>query len=255
MTRLCVISFWLCLLMLLPACNTTNRLLKAKPVQLTPFIAHPEEMLDSRKKLPFQKIWMTQEKGVEEASAKKTDLYVAPVTLQYLRPVKKPLVRKEVDWGSIDRQENEMALKLRNEFAKAFLRSPAPRYRIVQRPGPNSVTLELALVELNPTSPKGNAVKTALKFVIGPVAGLGGYFTKGNMAFEGKVRDSKSGKLFFQFADNEADKMTLYSLRDFKPYGHAAYAMTKWADQFELLTRTPRGQTIKDTQFITLMPY
>ena len=49
--------------------------------------------------------------------------------------------------------------------------------------------------------------------------------------------------------------MTIYSLRDFKPYGHTAYAMTKWADQFELMTRTPLGQTIKDTQFITLMPY
>ena len=255
MPRYCLTTLWFCLLMLLPACSSTNRLLKAKPAQLTAFIEHPEQMLDSRKKLPFQKIWMTPDKAVEAEAVKKVELYVAPVTLQYLRPVKKPLVKKEVDWGSIDRRENEMALKLRNEFAKAFIRSPSPRYRIVQRPGPNSVTLELAIVELNPTSPKGNAVKTALKFVIGPVAGLGGYFTKGNMAFEGKVRDSKSGKLFFQFADNEADKMTIYSLRDFKPYGHTAYAMTKWADQFELMTRTPLGQTIKDTQFITLMPY
>ena len=98
-------------------------------------------------------------------------------------------------------------------------------------------------------------VKTALKFVVGPVASLGGYFTKGNMAIEGKVRDSKSGKVFFQFADNDADKMTFYSVRDFKPYGHAIPAMRKWAEQFELMTRTAPGQSIKDTNCMTLMLY
>jgi Protein of unknown function (DUF3313) len=117
------------------------------------------------------------------------------------------------------------------------------------------VTLQLVLIELNPTSPKGNAVKTALKFVVGPFAGLAGYFTKGNMAIEGKVIDSASRKPFFQFADNEADRMTFYSVRDFRPYGHAVYAMREWAQQFELLTRTPPGTKLKDTRCFTLMPY
>lgn len=242
-------------LVLLTSCGTTNRLLKAKPAKLSAFFEQPEKAMDTRKQLPFHKLWMTTDKELEAVVIKKTKLYVAPVTLQYLRPIQKPLVKKEVQWGSIERRENEMALRLRNEFAKAFLRSPQSRYSIEQKPGPDTVTLELAIVELNPTSPKGNAVKTALKFVVGPVAGLGGYFTKGNMAIEGKVRDSKSGGLFLQFADNEADKMTFYSLRDFKPYGHATQAMLKWSEQFELMTRTQPGQKIKDTSFITLMPY
>lgn len=242
-------------LTLLASCGSTNRLLKAKPAPLSPFFEQPEHMVDTRKQLPFHKIWMTTDRKLEAEAVKKTKLYVAPVTLQYLRPIKKPLVRKEVSWGSIDRREDQMALRLRNDFAKAFVRSPHPRYSIVQRPGPDTLTLELAIVELNPTSPKGNAVKTALKFVVGPVAGLGGYFTKGNMAIEGKMRDSKSGGLFFQFADNEADKMTFYSLRDFKPYGHALKAMVQWSDQFELMTRTQPGQKMSDSSFITLLPY
>jgi len=242
-------------LALLTSCGSTNRLLKAKPAPLSPFIEQPERVVDSRKQLPFHKIWVTLDRKLEAEAVKKTKLYVAPVTLQHLRPMKKALVRKEVEWGSIERREDEMALKLRNEFAKGFLRSPQPRYSIVQRPGPDTLTLELAIVELNPTSPKGNAVKTVLKFVVGPVAGLGGYFTKGNMAIEGKMRDSKSGGLFFQFADNEADKMTFYSLRDFKPYGHALKAMVQWADQFELMTRTQPGEKMGDATFITLLPY
>jgi hypothetical protein len=31
--------------------------------------------------------------------------------------------------------------------------------------------------------------------------------------------------------------------------------MHQWAEQFELMTRTAVGQTIKDTHFFTLMPY
>lgn len=242
-------------LLVLPSCSSTNRLLKAKPAKLSPFFEQPELAHDARKQLPFHKIWMTRDRELEAISVKKTQLYVAPVSLHYLRPVQKALVRNEIAIGSIDRREAEMAHKLRNEFAKAYLRSPSPRYRIVQSPGPETLTLEMAIVELNPTSPKGNAVKTALKFVVGPVASLGGYFTKGNMAIEGKVRDSKSGKVFFQFADNEADKMTFYSVRDFKPYGHAVPAMRKWAEQFELMTRTAPGQSIKDTNCMTLMLY
>jgi hypothetical protein len=248
-------SIIVCLLtlLMLPACRSTNRLLKAKPAKLSPFFEQPEMVMDTRKTLPFQKTWIMKDKAMEPA--KKTKLYVAPVSLEHLRPVKKILVRNEVEWGSINRREEEMANRLRNEFAKAFLRSPQPRYSIVQQPGPDTVTLEMAIVELNPTSPKGNAVKTALKFVVGPVASLGGYFTKGNMAIEGKVRDSASGALFFQFADNEADKMTLYSLRDFKPYGHALHAIKKWAEQFELMTRKPPGQKLRDSSFITLWLY
>ncbi len=246
-----------CLLALLalPSCRSTNRLLKAKPAALSPFFEQQGQAMDVRKQLPFHKIWMTPDTRAEVGAVQKTKLYVAPVSLQYLRPVKKPLVRKEIALGSIERREAGMALVLRNEFSGAFQRSPQPRYRIAQRPGDDTLTLELAIVELNPTSPKGNVVKTALKFVVGPISGLASYFTKGNMAIEGKVRDSKTGKLFFQFADNEADKMTLYSLRDFKPYGHAVYAMREWAEQFELMTRTPVGQRMKDTRCITLMPY
>ena len=83
-------------------------------------------------------------------------------------------MRNETSWGSIERREAEMAHKLRNEFAKANLRSSNPRYEIALQTGPDTLTLEMAIVELNPTSPKGNAVKIVMKFVVRPLTGLGG---------------------------------------------------------------------------------
>jgi hypothetical protein len=49
--------------------------------------------------------------------------------------------------------------------------------------------------------------------------------------------------------------MTLYSLRDFKPYGHTHHAIKKWAEQFELMTRKLPGQKLRDSSFITLWLY
>lgn len=239
---------------MLASCRSTNKLLKAKAAAPSTFLEQPSQMIVNRDRLPFHKIWWPRDAHVIATAAARSQIYIQPVSLAYLRPVKKPLPRKEIEWGSIQRRENDMAFYLRNEVGRAFLRSPSPRYRLASAPGKDSLTLELAIVELNPTSPKGNAVKTGLKFVVGPVAGLGGYFTKGNIAIEGKLRDSRTGALLFQFADNEADKMTFYSLRDFRPYGHATVAIQEWAQQFELFTRTRASYRIPDSRFFTLDP-
>ncbi|OYW31715.1 MAG: hypothetical protein B7Z47_00155 [Chthoniobacter sp. 12-60-6] len=134
------------------------------------------------------------------------------------------------------------------------LRSPRPLYKLVNHPGKDTLTLHLAPSELNPTSPKGNVVVTVLKLVVTPIIGLAAYFTKGNMAIEGRVVDSTSGRAFFQFADNESDKLTFINMRDYQPYGHAVNSMRDWAVQFEQMTRTPRGWKVKDSSSITLRP-
>ncbi len=236
------------------SCRSTNQFLKAKPARLSPFIEHPYALKPDRERAPFHRVWSSPDLAARQRAAQKTEIYIAPVTLKYLRPIAKNLPRKEVDQGITKRREKEMATRLRTEFALAFIRAEKPRYFVAQKPNEGSVTLELALVELNPTSPSGNAVKTGLKFVIGPLAGIGSIFTKGNVAIEGKVRNSATNELIYQFTDNEADRMTLYSRRDFLPYGHAVYAMVEWAAQFELLTRTGNDRRVEETLVFTLRP-
>ncbi|MDB6007356.1 MAG: hypothetical protein JWR15_4343, partial [Prosthecobacter sp.] len=184
----------------------------------------------------------------------KRKLYIAPVTLDHLRPVNRALASGEVAWGGIQRRQLEIATRLREEFVAAFHRSPSPLYHLVNQPGKDTLTLQLAVIELNPTSPKGNAMVTVLKFVVTPVIGLAAYFTKGNMAIEGKVVDSASGRAFFQFADNESDKLTFINVRDYQPYGHAVNTIHHWAVQYEQMTRSPRGWKVKDSGSITLRP-
>ncbi|HEY1048985.1 MAG TPA: DUF3313 family protein [Prosthecobacter sp.] len=254
----------LCLSLAMSACSSTNRLLKARPVALTSFFEHPQLAQDARKQLGFQKIWTTPDRAVLAASLTKRKLYIAPVTLAYLRPVDKAFATREIEWG-LQRQEREIAIRLHQEFTAAFQRSPTPLYQPVRQPGPDTVILQLALTELNPTSPKGNAVMTMMKIAVSPVAALGRYFTTGNIAIEGKMMvampaSQAGGKTnrpatYFQFADNEADKLTLVSARDYQPYGHAVHTIREWAVHFEEMTRTPRGGKVRDSSAVTLRVY
>lgn len=275
----------LCLSLFLPACSSTNRLLKARPAELTSFFECPQLAQDARKQLGFQKIWTTPDRSVLAASLSKKKLYIAPVTLAYLRPVDRALATQEISWG-LQRQERDIAFRLHQEFTAAFQRSPRPLYQLVHQPGPDTVILQIALTGLNPTSPKGNAVMTMLKVAVSPVAALGGFFTKGNIAIEAKMlvpitavtspslpsapakgRGKSTTKAkskpvthlqhrtFFQFADNEADKLTFLSARDYQPYGHAVHTIREWAVHFEEMTRTPRGGRVKDSSAVTLRVY
>jgi len=242
------------LLLVLPACSSANRMLKARPVALSPFFEQPWLAQDAGKQLGFQKIWTTPDPGVLAAGMRKRKLFIAPVTLAYMRPVNRAFSSGEVAWGGVLRRQDEVAARLREEFVAAFRNSPTPLYQLVDRPGKDTLTLQLAIIELNPTSPKGNAMVTVLKFVVTPVVGLAAYFTKGNMAIEGRVADSGSGRAYFQFADNESDKLTFINMRDYQPYGHAVNTIHYWAVQFEQMTRTPRGWKVKDASSITLRP-
>lgn len=242
---------------LLTGCQNraVQRVVKGKPAPVSPFLEKRKELRPVRHRLPVHGVWSTRDNETLRELARCTEIYIAPVELRYLLPVEKELAQMEIDQGWVRRDEQRMAQELRGRFAHAFRTSPTPRFRLVTVPGPKSVTLHLAITQLNPTSKSGNVVKTTAGFFVGLFAGLLGVFTKGNIAIEGKVSLTESGAPVLQFADNEKDKMTLYNARDYQPYAHALVAMDEWAAQFEEFTRTLSGHQVKESSFITLKPW
>ncbi|MCB1227397.1 MAG: DUF3313 family protein [Verrucomicrobiales bacterium] len=236
-------------------CGLARKFLKAKPAPVTPFLTQRQNMRPALERVPFHYVWRNFDGQVQQRVRQRHLLYIAPVELGYLQPVSKRLARWEIENGWTPRQEREMATYLYQAYVTAFARSPAPRWILTDHPGPDTLTLELALTQLNPTSVRGNAGKLAAKFTVGPLSGLLGVFTKGNIAIEGKVTLSGTGIDVFQFSDNEKDKMTLYSTRDFRPYAHAQVAIDEWAQQFERFTRTVPTEKVKESAFFTLTPW
>ncbi len=248
----------ICIALLCVSCQnpTAQRLLKAKPAKISPFLDQRAKMRPARERVPFHFVWRNPDTATQVEVMRRTEIYIAPVSLSHLRPVSKKLAAWEMRRGWTQRREREIAAQIRDEFARAFLNAPAaPRFRVVTRPTAKSVTLEIAVTEINPTSVRGNMVKLAAKFTIGPASALLGVFTKGNIAIEGKVSLSGQGTPVFQFADNEKDKMTFYSARDFQAYAHATMTIKEWAREFEEFTRTYGDHKVRESSFITLKPW
>ncbi len=242
----------------LSACGTVRTWVKASPARPSAFVERPELMRRMAPDAAFQFEWRQPDPQVVRRAQGRRELYIAPVTLAYLRPMTVGVTKlKQTQSAERDAGAPKIARYAHDEFMRAFQQAVAPRYRVVNRPAPGTLTLELAVVELNPTKVGTNAGKLAAKLLLGPVGSVGGLVVKGsgNVAIEGKLRLSETGQTVFQFADNESDKLTFYSLRDFAPYGHAMVAVDEWAQQFEALTRSSPGQTVEDATFWTLMPW
>ena len=241
----------------LSSCQRLRTFVKAKPAVLTNFLEHRDEIKRQSGKAAFQYVWRSRDRTAHAQARPLAELYIAPVTTQFLRTMRIGSVKFDNRVGTeYSPEAARMAEELRHEFALALANAERPRYRIVTRPTASSLTLEMAIVELTPTQRSLNAAKLAAKLLFGPLGSVGSLVVQssGNIAIEAKIRLSRKGTLLYQFADNEADKMTLYSVRDFRPYGHVLVAIKEWAGQFTNLTGQLPGAAIADASFWTLSP-
>lgn len=240
----------------LASCQSLNSKVKPQAVAGTSFLKHRNEMKAEPDRSPFRLNWSNPSPKARAAFEKKNEIYIPVVTLDHLRPMSKLLARAE------ENKESwlEGALKLgelaREEFAEAFRRSKDSRFKVVEKPSRHSLTLELAIVELNPNSVSGTLVKIAVNSVALPSTDLilagPSRPLKGNIAIEGRLSDSRTHESIFEFADNEESKSpVIINVRDFARFGQARLAIREWAGQFEQLMRTPEGGQVKDSSSVT----
>jgi hypothetical protein len=224
--------------------------LKAPPAKLSAFLAPTPALKDARKTTPFCFSGGT-------LSASQLGIYIAPISLDYLRPVNKSLAKVEGSDAGREKAAKELAIYGRRQFMTAFQKSTSARYQLRLTPDPDCLVLELAITELNRNTVAGGIVRFALNNAAVPGAeailakatrGL-----KGNIAIEGKFRNPTNGEILYQFADNEESRSAfLLPITDFTPYGQAREALHAWAKQFEELTRIAPGKRVKDTGVISL---
>ncbi len=239
----------------LMSCTKLNHLMKAKPT--TPaagfldFRATPD---NQSARSPWHYAAFTNDRNTLGISSHRRRIYIAPVRTQALRPISKKLAATEYT-RLRPQQTQEIAQALRTEFARALTTGPGAAYQLALNPAKDALHLELNLIELDPTSAKGNITKTVVKYTLSPIASMGvGLFTGGRIAIEGRVRDGTTHAILFQFADREKDKATIYNARDYMALGHARRTAREWAEQFATFLRTPAGK-VKDSFFLTPMVY
>ncbi len=248
---LCCLAAAVLVLPLLNSCST----LKAGAVPTSSFLPHRNELKPDGKHSPFLATWTSPEAA--KTLEKRRSIYLAPVSLAYLRPMKRNLSKSEIPEPEWKDGARKLADYANSRLAEAFAHSKTQRYKLVSKPDKDSLTVELAFVELNPNPLSGGLLRTAVNVVAVPgVDSVLMKSFKGNIAMEGKVLDSTTKKPVYEFADNQENKSALiFSVNDLNTYGQAREAIDEWAEELEKLLRTPMDQKVSGPAAFVVFPW
>ena len=238
-------------------CSTVNQGSNAikeemvQPAADAGFIEHPERQ-SRPADLPFQKVWIKP--GFDMATYR--NLVVAPVNTQYML---------ELDWmhklssanvlGDVKKDTAELAQYFHDQVVKNFKDDPLQRFQVIEYPQQNltsALRLELALIEVNPSQSMLHALSWAGPPGTGTAAGL---INKRTAAFEGRLRDLKTGEVVATFADRDSQDAGPIDLTRMTWYGPAKGIMERWAQQFVQIANRKPGEAITDPTAFTLRPF
>ena len=199
-------------------------------------------MAPSKERAPFNKVWRNPSPKAWAGIKKFDKIYIAPVNTRYLDSGRVP-----------ERDVVGVTQYMRSRFATQFAQGGV--YKVVSRPGPNTLVLQLALTKLRATNAPGNVLATGAGVVAPGSDFIAGIFTHGEIAFEGKLRNGANGQLLEEFADREDDKTAAFSFRDYLWYSHDRDAIDDWAKQMERLSSTPTTVKVHGASRLTLNPF
>jgi len=164
-----------------------------------------------------------------------------------LANVSKDDVRKNVDL---------LANYMRNAFIKEFQNDPKKRFRVVDKPGQDTLILEMAIVQLVPSKSELQAlslVPVGFVGMIGTGVMAGGSAVthsedqgKGVIAIEGRTRDGASGEVICMFADRQHPPTAILDIKALFWWEPAKPICDGWAKQFVEFETSPPGTTIKN---------
>jgi hypothetical protein len=213
---------------------------RSGPAPDSGFLEDPERMTENER-FPFQRVWYDPDAAWDGY----TELIVAPVHTEHLMAMP---WWKEVSFPG-DRREGarELGLYLQSRVFDAFEADPEKRFTPVAfaavEPGPHTLLLEMALVELHPTRP-------VLKVLGGPTD-LGA----GSVAIEGRFRDATTDRIIAMFADRELAKRSFINVADLTWYTHAREIADEWANQLVGVANAGPDDRVERSSRFKLRPW
>ena len=202
---------------------------------------------------PFQKVWVTERLAGKDRKHY-SKVFVAPVDVSHLDNETWKVRARDV--GAHPEDVKEVAEYMRRRFKEEIAKWPGSVVKVIDKDdrSPDTVVLELAIVELIPTATLQKAAGTAAGFLV-PGGGLVNTGASGSIAIEGRVRDAASREVIGEFADREEDKAAPIDLAGFKWYSRSKENIDDWATQFIQLANTTPDQKVEDSLPFTFNPF
>jgi len=250
--RVCIIT--LTVLSLLPIATVFAQIFKkAKPMkETTDFVEG--SMMKPRGDIPFHQVWKAEQVDLNDY----TEIFIAPVNTAYLL---KNSWWKELNYKKAEKNIDEVADFMHTTIRKAFFFDPQKRFKVVKDPGPKTLVLEIAIVELVPNK----AGFTILMSAVGPATGAlaasaGASIAKkvgstSSIAIEGRLRDGGDGAIVAMFADREQKRGSIVNVKDFTWFGHVKTIIKEWGDQLVKISNKAPNDIIAKTPAFSFKPW
>ncbi|HCE42025.1 MAG TPA: hypothetical protein DET40_00565 [Lentisphaeria bacterium] len=216
------------LLLSVSGCSTMYDWLRADPAPQTSFLDGNFRMVEQSPDFPFRKMWIDKDTDLRKYKR----IIVAPVTTGHLMD--------SAAWDKFDERSvagelkddsKDIAKYMELSFYNAISYDPRKRFMLVDKAGPGTLRLEIALVQLQPSKAELNYAENIIGIIVWPVSFLT-IFNSGTTAFEGILRDSQTGKVVCAIADREKDEAAIFNIPGFTYYGNARYFTDRWSRQF-----------------------
>lgn len=238
----------------LSSCKTLKSTVASVKVEPSAFLAHGADLKEDRSRSAFLGNWWTPDEKLQAAADTKRQMYIAPVRVDAVRPMKNYLAKLEFSDKRRNGKLDSLATYARQRFIKAFREAKGQRYTIVDEPSKDALTLELHVLEWEPNAFSGFIARETIDLLTFPAVGdLISKPIRGRITLEGRLVEPVSGKPIFEFADKEeAKSLIIIPLQEAYPTGQARFAIREWARQFELLLRQDPEKKPKDSYPIQL---
>ena len=227
---------------------------KTAPAPDAGFLEGPEKMAPQTERFPFDRAWVKPDVQKENYDY----MVIAPVNTEYLM---ENTGWKAANPGNIELENSarELALYTEEQFREAFEKDERLGLQLTSQPGPRTIVLELAIVELVPSKAAFGALRLAAPFMgpAGIAVGAGSAAAGGrpSVAIEGRVKDGTTGETLFMFADRQEAQMRVIDLKAVSWWGHGKEIIRYWAEECVELAKTPKDYQVKDRSSFTLKPW
>ena len=215
------------------------------------FISMPELLKKNKTRAAFNKSWIADSKIYMKVKDNSKYIYIKPVNVDLLAKE----LSKEID----DQEELQHRIEEAQEVSDYFYHklrliinhSEDFPLELVDKPRENTLSLELAIVELVPTNVAINALGTIAGFFV-PGGGLIKLTAKSKVAMEGLVKEKV---LLEEFKDREGEKTSFFTVRDFQRYAHVRESVDDWSMQLVNLLSSPVKEELEDSSSFSFNPF
>jgi hypothetical protein len=226
---------------------------RAKAAPDSGFLSHPK-LMQAGKEAPFNRIYVNP----KFKDTRFTEVYVAPVNTDYLMAQNdwEKATLANANKADVKKNLDRLAEYMRNAFVKEFQNDAKKRFKVVDKPGADTLILELAIVQLVPSKSELQAlslVPVGFAGLIGSGVMVGGSAAthsedqgKGVIAMEGRTRDGSSGEVVCMFADREHPPASVVDVKALFSWEPAKPICDAWAKQFAEFETSPPGTKIKE---------